>query len=243
MAHGKPDWGLVGPKQTVYGLDDMGEMAARLDSPSIWDRRGDVVLMDSFECGTSRGLYNTWGGGDSYNIYTLASRHGPLSMHVHLGGLANSHFLGHWEVATTGQAVNGFEISFSVDGNADRYAFDIEYLDGVNRHRGRAQYIVGTGTLEYLNAAGAYTPLAVGLGLVTGIDPIHVLKVVADLGNDVYSRIILDETTYPLTGIPSNVFGVGGGPYIVGQFQVWNTLTPVSNLVIDRIIMTQNEPI
>ena len=48
MPHGTPDWGLVGPKTTTYGMDDEGEAAVRLGSPHFFDRRGDVLLLTDF---------------------------------------------------------------------------------------------------------------------------------------------------------------------------------------------------
>lgn len=38
MPHGTPDWGLVGPKTTTYGVDDLGEHAVRMGFSSHAER-------------------------------------------------------------------------------------------------------------------------------------------------------------------------------------------------------------
>jgi len=51
MAHGQPDYGMYTLANTIYRLTDMGELAARLGSINTYDRRGDVIFLDSFESG------------------------------------------------------------------------------------------------------------------------------------------------------------------------------------------------
>ena len=243
MAHGKPDWGLVGPKQTIYGLDDVGEAVARLGSPVIWDRRGDIVLLDSFEYGTALSAPWTSGVGDSYNVYTGASRHGSLSMIAELVGAAGSRFTNIWTVCTTAEMVNGFEISYSYGEHIEYLVFEIMYWDGVWENRARARYTVATADLDVQLVGGAYQNLDNNLPLAVGIDPIHVAKVVADFGAGDYVRIIMDERTYPIPGVPvMRVLGAGG-PYIMARFFATCDFGQSSQVIIDRVIVTQNEPV
>lgn len=243
MAHGKPDWGLVGPKQTIYGLDDVGEAIARLGSPVIWDRRGDVVLLDSFEHGTALSAPWVVGAGDSYNILSGASRHGSLSMIAELAGAAGTQFNNMWTICTTAQMVNGFEVSFSYLENMLYLYFEIQYWDGAFEHRARVRYNPATADLEVQLTAGGYQLIDDNLPLVTGIDPIHVAKVVADFSTDEYVRVIIDERSYSLPGVPIRYVGGVGGPYLRGRVMATGTFGLTSQMIIDRIIITQNEPI
>lgn len=49
MGHGGPDWGTAGPLSTVYTIEDMAELAARLGSIDVYDRRGNIVFLEDFE--------------------------------------------------------------------------------------------------------------------------------------------------------------------------------------------------
>ena len=58
MAHGAPDWFGTTPQGMVHRVADLAELAARLGSPDVFDRRGNVLFMDSFENGQ-----NNWSHG------------------------------------------------------------------------------------------------------------------------------------------------------------------------------------
>ena len=51
MTHGVQDFGASSGQNSTYGLTDLGELAVRLGSPVSFDRRGDVVMMETFEDG------------------------------------------------------------------------------------------------------------------------------------------------------------------------------------------------
>lgn len=243
MAHGKPDWGLVGPKQTIYGLDDVGEAAARLGSPVIWDRRGDVVLMDSFEHGTCQSATTVFGAGDNYHLLCGASRHGGHSLRYYLAGAAGSQGQTQWTICSTGQMVNGFELSFGWVDTIASVGLVLQYHDGVNVHEARATYWPVGGVLAYRDALNVDILIQGGLGLTPLADPIHVFKIVADFDVNEYVRVILDENTWTLPGIALRDFGGATGPYVNAYVTVVQTLAATGAFIMDRTIVTQNEPI
>jgi len=51
MAHGFPDWGEYAPQALVEKSLDVAELAARLGSPCLYDRRGTVIFYDDFSTG------------------------------------------------------------------------------------------------------------------------------------------------------------------------------------------------
>lgn len=53
MPRGMPDWGEYSPQEVVSKLLDNAELAARLGSPVLFDRRGTVIFMDDFNCGVN----------------------------------------------------------------------------------------------------------------------------------------------------------------------------------------------
>jgi len=51
MPRGYPDWGRIRKEVGIAAIGDLGELAVRLGASVVWDRRGDVVLVDSFDLG------------------------------------------------------------------------------------------------------------------------------------------------------------------------------------------------
>lgn len=54
MPRGMPDWAEHAPQELIDKTLDNAELAVRLGSPSIYDRRGTTIFMDNFDTGTKR---------------------------------------------------------------------------------------------------------------------------------------------------------------------------------------------
>ena len=49
-----PDFGITDTVQAKSIITDMGELAARLGAPNVFDRLGSIVWYDDFQYGLSR---------------------------------------------------------------------------------------------------------------------------------------------------------------------------------------------
>jgi len=54
MVHGFPDWGEYAPQTQISKSLDVAELAVRLGSPCIYDRRGTVMFLDDFSSGLNK---------------------------------------------------------------------------------------------------------------------------------------------------------------------------------------------
>lgn len=70
MVHGAEDYSNVTKREFSYRLDDMAEAVARLGSPLIYDRRGEVIFCDTFKYGLSgwRSLPSGLGGKSEIDV-------------------------------------------------------------------------------------------------------------------------------------------------------------------------------
>lgn len=73
MPRGMPDWGEYSPQEVVSKLLDNAELAARLGSPVLFDRRGTVIFMDDFNCGV-----NHWNTVTEGNLKIYPSAKNPF---------------------------------------------------------------------------------------------------------------------------------------------------------------------
>jgi len=150
MPHGTPDWGLVGPKQTIYGLDDLGEHAVRAGSPHLWDRRGDVYHQTNFSEGLEVWRRVIGAAGDTVILYTGVVRHGAFSVQltpgspaVHQAGLIN-----HFPIPRLSGI--GLEYSFSTDDGHKYWYWGITQRRQLDEYEASVRFDVENELLEYL---------------------------------------------------------------------------------------------
>jgi len=247
MPHGTPDWGLVGPKSTTYGLDDLGEHAVRLGSPHLWDRRGDVVFATDFRDGMDMLYGGVSGLNAAVSLWTGYSRQGAYSVRLLTGSTAN------WMASINGMlplpvsSRVGFETSFSVD--AGTFAFDMElhWYTGVWLHECTVRYQHPGNTLWCLTSLGLVQFATHFEPLWASPHPCHTMKVVADMQADAaglfwYVRFILDNVLYDLSTYQTQAALSGIDPHIFFMFEHMGTNAQNNPSYVDNVLVTQNEP-
>ena len=70
MVHTLPDYTTKYKTAIVFGNLDHAELAARLGSIDIYDRRGAVIDLDNFEAPYMRWIGETLGGGGNVTLTT-----------------------------------------------------------------------------------------------------------------------------------------------------------------------------
>jgi len=243
VAHGLPDWGLVGPKQTTYGLDDLGEAVARLGSPVIWDRRGDVVLIESFEGsggtwytlldGLGAAVHRTCGGAHTgaYGAELVAGSDGLGFACVHLASPA----------PVLGPC--GFEAWFGVDAETETIRLAMTYYTGTRRYSASFDYVHTTGDLWLATQEVPYVKIAEGLALHERYEPRHVAKLVVDFSTGHYVRVILDDVTYLVRDILYHDAADATNAQLTAALYHYGNVGENPAIAIDDLILTQNEPI
>ncbi|GAG14536.1 unnamed protein product, partial [marine sediment metagenome] len=82
MPHGVKPYGRTEAQNTVFGLQDMGELAARQGSIVTFDRRGNVIWYDDFESSLNKWLLYDLGVGAAVVESNEAARNGLVSCKV-----------------------------------------------------------------------------------------------------------------------------------------------------------------
>ena len=240
--HGTPDWGLVGPKNITYGLDDLGEHAVRLGSPHLWDRRGDVVYSTCFREGL--GMFHTQilGVGAAVELVTGCSRQGAYSILLRPGSALGDHAMLQLAFPFQDLSAVGLEFSFSLALWTYYIAVQINWYNGALERRGQMRYYHTTHQLYYLNGLGAWVLLPPDIPRHGCIRPEHTLKLVVDMDRSEYVRFLLDELSYDLRGLAVAQAPDPRPPY--WYFTLWHygVATHNPDCHIDNVIVTQNEP-
>lgn len=242
MPHGAPDDSNIVKTKAVYVLDDMAELAVRLGSPDLSDRRGDVLFATDFRDGLSGLEYNLEGEGASLALETGHQRSGAYCLKLTAGsdGLRRIEV---WANApATALSSRGIEFAFSVGADLERWEWWIAMSLGGLERTAAIRYDHVNSLVEYADVAGTWVTLAAPVSLWATDWCEHTAKMVADFSTLTYVRFILDREVYSLVDIP--IYHGGALAARSDFYQVRMVSTIGNNAVgrLDSFIGTQNEP-
>ncbi len=240
MPHGYPDWGGATPVATVYNLQDLAELAARLGSIDTFDRRGNVIAFDDFESGIEQwrrsgaGAYSIdWDskyaktGGFSCRITTDSGWQATISKYIGFPVLSKI----------------GVEFSFSYTQNWQYLYLEVLLQDGVSAFYTGIRYNAATKMWQYRATDGSYQDIpGSSFTLSPMVEEFDTVKLVIDFSTGKYSRLLINSQVFDLSAL--------------SFYQYAAVLTPVMNVSItvkalpgelaigniDDVIVTQNEP-
>lgn len=249
MPHGTPDWGLVGPKSTVYGLDDLGEHAVRMGSPSTWDRRGDVTFATDFRHGIGDMVIWCLGAGCVATLHAGAARQGAYCVKL-TAGRDDIRSAGIRKRLPYLVASNlGVECSFGFHPDTDYVQLEGYLQDANGLWEPTLRLYPNTGVLQVRTApAGAYVQVSATANVHLDVDCINTIKMVFNrhrvLGvyTGYYVRAIVNSVAYPIDTHPI-FFTPGVLEYrAMFEFRHYGTFGNNPEGFADNFIVTQNEP-
>jgi hypothetical protein len=242
MGHGTPDWREAAPKETTYALGDMAELAARLGSIVTFDRRGDVVFLDSFDSGLS-----AW----TVKSVILASDAYPVVTPTRSPGLAitlvtpadTADFQSIYRVSplpVLGKIA--IECSFTPVDELAYFVLVLAYYAGEHVWDFTVWYDHVLGEISVSAAGGSYPVIgSPGVQRVYG-GSLCVFKTVVDLLAIKYNRVLFNEHTYDASAYGPVGTDALDKPSLIVSVQAWAATAANIGVTIDDFILTQNEP-
>ncbi len=241
MAHGHADYGLDAAKQTIHAVTDLGELAARINPISTFDRRGDIVFWDGFENGL--GNWEVAGGGGDYEAtetpYT--SRCGGWSARLTTDSDGTFMVKLRKYIGFPVLGAFGLEFSFTLQANINYLRIQLEADNTIENKVLSVQYEHDTDELKVFKGGAGYTVLDSDLKLRASDRHFHTLKIVGDLDTQFYKRLILNQTEYDISSWPIWIAATGGIVYLSAEITV-KGLIATRSIYVDSCIITQNEP-
>lgn len=242
MAHGTRDWGLVGPKVTTYGLDDLGEHAVRLGSIVSFDRRGDVIWMDDFEEGTAKWRLQAIGAGAALVLDCTYARSSPFCLKITTPSDFDFHITPYFDLPVPVLGRIGVEASFANQlGLAD---FEIRgtFYTAAWTYQYYLRYRFQENDLAIQDNTPAYVIVQDNLNLFAGPNVFHTMKLVFDVLNHTYVSYIIDSFSGDLIAYLPNRAVAGADRYLQIGLRVTGENLQNRIMRIDDVIVTQNEP-
>lgn len=242
MAHGTPDWNRTAGITTTFQLNDLGEAVVRLGSIVTHDRRGDVIWLDSLESGFQKWEISLGGTGAAAAISQARARNGASSVLLTGGSDVNQSVTLVHDLPLPVSGRLGAEGSFNHDSTIEKVEIAVLVYDGTNVTTFRAGWSETDSEVIYLSAPATFTAIATGVALPQSATLFNSLKLVLDTSLGEYVRVILNQTTYSLSGISGVSNADASNPHqrvliILTSREGQNDIA-----YVDDIIITQNEP-
>jgi len=237
-----PDWYNYRPSSSRHVLGDIGELAARLGSPDVYDRQGDVLWYDRFQHGASAWLAVV--GGTGAELKPSADNTfwpGFCLKAVTPSNGANQVYMQHFLPCLDTERV-GLEVSLNPETLCKYFQLDIYYDNTDISYLGRLRIDVENNELQVLDEAGAYQAFVTGLEPFYGTAIYTTFKMVIDLKEGTYARVMRNQSTYDVSDYQLYPNAPGATPYL--EVELWLRGTSGENDVVNlgHVIVTAAEP-
>lgn len=241
MPRGQSDFGLYAIKDVGATVSDVGELAARLGSIVTYDKRGDVVDFDAFE-EPILGWLPYISAGCSIKLTSDNFWSGCQAVHLQTDNTVGHIAYIQREYPLKGSKRLGFECSFGKFGTSNDLSWWIEYDDTVKAYD--ASILLNPLLRKvYRLSGGVFVEIADTGRFLAAKFAFHTLKLVADFATGEWVRLMLDFTTWDLSGLPLDPVATGVTPFLKTGFQTANRAgVGVDYVDVDNTVFTQAEP-
>jgi len=221
----------------------MAELAARLGSIDVYDRRGNVIWMDDFNKGKGSWAEGLYGTGAAIAIDTTYPKWPPFCLKMTGGSDAgrSCQIFNHVAPQVLGPVGLESSVAFTSVFSALRIAI-INY-DGTNRYISTIELNDASDKIYYLDSGGSYVELDDLPNLVDAYGEYHSLKLVADLSTNKYVRFMINQTEYDLSAYSMQTVANTEAPKVLVRLYFYSNTGSNNTCLVDGVIVTQNEPL
>ena len=241
MPHGHPDWGASAQLSTVYSLQDLAELAARLGSINTFDRRGNVVFLDDFEAGLSRWEVGTYGTGAAAVVSVYRSHSGAYAAKLTTGSDGAQAIEIRRQIPRPVAGKIGLEFSWAWDGPLWCVVVSLDLFNGATYDHYVVAFYRSTDLITLRDAAGVAQTIASGLLMQTDHLMFHTAKLVVDTESRKYVRLLFDRNSYDLSAYGCQAIADASTPRLVLLIGPWGNTANNIDTYVDDVIVTQNE--
>jgi len=241
MPHGAPDWSNVVKYTQVHRLDDMAELACRLGSIIIFDRRGDVIWYDSFQYGYQ--YYDRWlsGAGASMEITTESFRNHGYALKLVPGSDEGQAAVISQYFPLIKPGNHGCEFSWTLDSYVRSIDLTIISRDSGVKTTFKVSYNYEEKKLYYLDKNNTLSILDDELDLPYAFNLFHTWKLVWNTTTGFYIRLLLNTKTYNMEGLEGYITTTTEPDYYSIHLGVYSQYGYNPFVYFDDIIHTINE--
>lgn len=218
------------------------ELAARLGSPTRFDRRGQVREMADFESGLANVVLSNDPLGTTSGLSPVVSLFGGYSLRVDLAANVNAWSLVALNIPADIASVHGVEVAFATDTSDIEVEMRLDRWTGTRVQRMSIVFDAKTEVLKITDTDGGTPTFAAGVEITATANLFHMMKMVADLNDGAYYRFLFNGKVYDVSDYGPYCADSNFTPYTRCWIYVRNGVAAVRTVYIDNIILTVAEP-
>lgn len=229
------------PGSSRFPLSDMGELAARLGSPARYDRRGEVIWYDEGKNGIAP--WSVFGSGAGNGAYVTCEETymSPYAIRMKAGsdGGLYSGLVKFLSPATVGKI--GIEVAVYFITVFDNFSVRLVRTNGVTWYDATIYLNCNDGSLELRDKNNVKQVIDTGFGNFVQGGQYHQVKLVVDMENFNYFRLLFNQHEYRLIDYP--LWSFAAADLDGHRAYLRHTGRPANNdmAVIGHVIITANE--
>ena len=213
------------------------ELAARLGSPMVLDRRGSVLVQDTFDSSTLKGVID----GSAASTMTISTDRSFIGDGClkYVGAFSTDHERLSYKLTEIHGGRMGMQALIATAGATWDCRIECYYYDGTNLHAGSIGYDndpAPSKSLAYTNSAGISTEFS-DLRMFTDSYAFNLIKLVVDFDSDEYVRFLIGGNEIDMSGIDMYSTANATAKHILFRIRVDGDITAY----IDDVIITNNE--
>jgi len=220
----------------------LAELAAVLSPAKRFDRRGQLLFYDDFECELARWVATSNGAGGSCAISEDRARSGWQSVKA-VAGSDGARYAGltGW-LPLVSFTKTGLEVSVTLSLDTDYFLMSMMLLGKDYDCSMAIKYFPGTDTVQYFSQTGAYIALSSSVALKENDRIFNTFKLVCNRETFYYDHLLINHYSFDMTDKP--LWKCASTDPYYAQIDLYNYAKAGKNPVmyIDDVIVTHNEP-
>jgi len=241
MPRGQPDFGAYAAETYVTGMSDMAELAARLGSIVVFDRKGKVVDLDDFEAPLFKWSLSQ-AGGATIKLSETQPKSGAQGVKIYSSGaLGDNAYMKKGFIALPSKRI-GIEISFSQASNKTSFQAKLDYYNGSHQYKCWVKLDFTDNKIYYRNGGGNYTELIETAKPLIYAWTFTPLKLVGDFDTGHYVKLILGSVEYDMTALTMTPIVDTTYPRLFIEYRLDREVAGAGQIFLDDFILTQDEP-
>lgn len=241
MSRGAPDYSNVRKEEFSIRLDDLAELAARLGSPVVFDRRGEVWFIETWLNGFTPYTNAYWG--TNAIVKLDVDRYVTDGVSLLLKGGSDSFRIAQvlrdfpYLYADT----FGIETSSYINDSVLHFLVQLEVYDGTYVYDTRMLYLPKTSTLQVWNSSGVYETVSSNLTIRTDTTFFSFFKLAIDVNNGIYLRALINGRLFDLSSIGLQAVSNATNPSIRLTLQCLSDTGVNGEIYVDNFLLTRGE--
>lgn len=237
-----PDYQKYLPGSVRFSLQDMGELAVRMGSPDLFDRRGEVVLMDRFDHGVGSWFKQTYDADSDALLSDAHTIHGGFSYLLKAGTGPDKLIQTNYSFPVNASNRYGFEVTFGHTGAFGYLSLNfIHYVpEGSHDFTLKLDYV--NNIVSVTEFGGAARTVGVMANVLNDTPSFSTIKLVYDVETRKYVRLIFNTLEVDLSGIDMPFGTADTGRKIDLFIEFKGGTGTMGKMYLSSIIVTANEP-